>query len=142
MGHRRTFAQIGQVKLQLHRFNMDDEDRELHDHPWWALSMILVGGYVEERRVGERGNETRWKVFPPGSVNVIRPTTQHRVKLVDRCCWTLIVTGPKVRDWGFWRRETDEWIPWMEFVERRQREYEASDHSGQFEGLSQFEDLI
>lgn len=36
--------------LYLHRFLRPDEDGELHNHPWrWAVSVMLAGGYAEER---------------------------------------------------------------------------------------------
>ena len=33
--------------LYLHKFLRDDDDRALHDHPWWFASLILRGGYTE-----------------------------------------------------------------------------------------------
>ena len=33
--------------LYLHVFHRSDEDRELHDHPWGFVSLILWGGYYE-----------------------------------------------------------------------------------------------
>src|SRR5690606_37136256 len=33
--------------LYLHQFLRDDDDRALHDHPSWAASFMLQGGYVE-----------------------------------------------------------------------------------------------
>ena len=35
------------INLYLHRMLRDDDDRALHDHPWWFVSIILAGGYVE-----------------------------------------------------------------------------------------------
>ena len=33
--------------LYLHKFLASDDDRALHDHPWWNISIILKGGYIE-----------------------------------------------------------------------------------------------
>lgn len=33
--------------LCVHRFLRSDYERALHDHPWWFLSLVLAGGYVE-----------------------------------------------------------------------------------------------
>ena len=33
--------------LYLHRVLRSDDDRALHDHPWWNLSYIVDGGYTE-----------------------------------------------------------------------------------------------
>jgi hypothetical protein len=35
------------INLYLHRMVRDDDARALHDHPWWFMSIILAGGYVE-----------------------------------------------------------------------------------------------
>lgn len=35
------------VNVYLHRMLRDDDDRALHDHPWWFVSIILWGGYIE-----------------------------------------------------------------------------------------------
>lgn len=40
------------IGVYLHRFHRSDVDRELHSHPWaWSYSIILAGGYIEERRM-------------------------------------------------------------------------------------------
>src|ERR1700761_128148 len=38
----------------LHRFVSSDTDEELHNPPWEATSLILAGGYREERCVDRR----------------------------------------------------------------------------------------
>ena len=86
----------------LHRFLGSDEPGRFHDHPWtWGLSLILRGGYVEERRRREDPATTR-RWLGPGRINLIRPHVFHRVELRDgRPAWTLFIHGPKVRRWGF-----------------------------------------
>lgn len=38
--------------VYLHHFHSSDQGDELHSHPWsWGLSLVLAGGYVEERVV-------------------------------------------------------------------------------------------
>lgn len=37
------------VAVFLHHFHASDGERALHNHPWPGLSLILRGGYVEER---------------------------------------------------------------------------------------------
>lgn len=86
----------------LHHFVGSDSPTEFHDHPWsWALSFVLRGGYVEDRR--GRHDPTivrRW--VSAGRFNRIPPHIFHRVELRDgRPAWTLFVHGPKIRKWGF-----------------------------------------
>lgn len=103
--------------IYLHRFHRSDSDRELHSHPWrWALSLILVGGYREERR---RGLKVVSRDVKAGQFNYIRHSDRHRVDLLAPDGWSLIVVGPKVSSWGFWSRETLEETPWREFLARK-----------------------
>ena len=86
----------------LHHFVGSDAATEFHDHPWsWSVSLVLRGGYIEERR--RRDDSTakrRW--LGPGRFNLILPGMFHRVELHDRRpAWTLFIHGPKVRNWGF-----------------------------------------
>lgn len=108
----------------LHYFHQGDKDPELHNHPWyWSLSLILIGGYWEERRTG-RGIIS--KVFGPGSFNIVRHTDFHRVELLkpNEGAWTLFLAGFGGRvpedDWGFWDRQTNEYVPWRVFIARRE----------------------
>ena len=101
-----------------HRFVRGDEDRELHNHPWkWSISLILAGGYQEERMM-KGGKVTTFKVMP-GSINFIRDNDYHRVDLLEEDCWTLFITGPKTQSWGFLNRETLTVTPWREFIRNK-----------------------
>lgn len=88
--------------VYLHKFLRHDDDRALHDHPWWFLSVVLKGTY---REVLRDGIESSWrKRF---SFALRKPTYQHRVVLREDegkplPCWTLVLTGPRIREWGFW----------------------------------------
>ncbi len=104
----------------LHHFHRDDEARELHSHPWkWSVSLILSGGYREERL--ERGwPSVRERVFRPGNINVLTNDVFHRVELLDVFggCWTLFVHGPKNKNWGFLDRDTREFTDWRAFFQK------------------------
>lgn len=106
-------------RVHLHRFLRPDKDREVHSHPWaWAWSLVLCGGYLEERR----GDADRLEAIArrPGSVYPVWPDTYHRVaRLFQRDCWTLFVSGPVVQSWGFWSPDTGEYTPWREFFARK-----------------------
>jgi hypothetical protein len=98
--------------IYLHRFNNSDEDRALHDHPWVSLGWILSPqGYLEATKrhgvVARFGGSLTWRL----------PTTAHRVILRDnRPVYTLFLTGPVVREWGF--HCPNGWRHWKEFVSR------------------------
>lgn len=107
----------------VHEFQRGDMDDEVHNHPWkLSCSLILAGGYIEERAFYKEG---RWslksKTFRPGMINVISDHDFHRVALLEgKTTWTLFVAGPQTgQSWGFLDIPTGEFVPWREFVARR-----------------------
>jgi len=114
------------IGVYIHRFHQSDGDRALHNHPWrWAISLIIAGGYREERRtsspdrVGDYWKENlSVEVFEyrPGDLNVLTSETFHRVDLFEDDAWSLFIVGPKFSHWGFWNRATSEMTPWRTFL--------------------------
>lgn len=101
--------------IYLHQIRRDDDDRALHDHPWWNISIVLRGGYEE---ITAKGRKWRGR----GSVVFRRAASAHRLALPVRdggirYCWSLFITGPVVRTWGFHCPQG--WRPWREFVDAR-----------------------
>ncbi len=92
--------------IYLHKIMHDDDDRALHDHPWWSVSFLLKG---QLREVLE--NKVRYpKLFIP----VVRcAKLSHRLEVV-KPSWTLFITGPVIRDWGF--HCAKKWVHWSDFV--------------------------
>ncbi|ORA62180.1 hypothetical protein [Mycobacteroides franklinii] len=95
------------LNIYLHQFIRSDDDRALHDHPWWFWSFVLAGHYYEHREDGKR-IKRHWL-----SMAYRAAKTRHRVELPksndpmsllerEDCCWTIVITGPRTRDWGFW----------------------------------------
>lgn len=99
--------------IYLHKILRDDDDRALHDHPWWNVSIVLRGGYREITPTGS-------KMRRPGSVVFRRATAIHRLELpvinaTISYCWSLFITGRRVRTWGFHCPKG--FVPWHEFVD-------------------------
>lgn len=113
-------ARLGGWCLYLHRFHRGDADTELHNHPWWCASLVLVGGYREERL----GADGPVRVFErrPGGVNVIARDVFHRVELDRGECWTLFLHATAAQPWGFIDRATRAFTPWREFFARKAAE--------------------
>lgn len=102
--------------LYLHRFFLPDLDRALHNHPWrWAVSLVLSGGYTEERRLADGRVITRR--LGPLSVNLLRHDSFHRIAELHGEPWTLFLVGPKVSTWGF--LEGGKYIPWRDRLRAR-----------------------
>lgn len=97
--------------IYLHQILKSDDDRALHDHPWVNVSILLRGSY---REVTPRGEFVR----KAGSLVFRRAKASHRL-VVDsgKCVWTLFVTGPVIREWGF--HCPNGWRHWKQFVNER-----------------------
>ena len=81
--------------VRLHHWLGPDDDRAPHDHPWSFRTFVLKGGYLD--------------ASPSGDVHLKAPATrkvqaehQHTVYPDAGGAWTIIVTGRKTRNWGFW----------------------------------------
>lgn len=95
--------------VYLHRILRSDDDRALHDHPWWNVSVVLQGGYYEVMPAvpdlyiyGWRNTIKKWRGI--GSIVFRSSKAIHRLELpahAPRETWTLFITGPKVKEWGF-----------------------------------------
>lgn len=101
--------------VYLHKILRDDDDRALHDHPWWNVSIVLKGSYDEVvpnfkalktpfTRMADTPTVTKRR--GPGSVIFRRATTCHRLVIPvqgggQKYCWSLFITGPTIRKWGF-----------------------------------------
>ena len=116
--------------IYLHQVVRDDDDRALHDHPWASCSIILAGGYNEVllhpapkpgRRKGAQPCLVR-RFRAPGAILFRGARALHRLELprgqhdpaYARPCWTLFLTGPRLRHWGF--ACEDGWVHWRDFT--------------------------
>lgn len=100
--------------VYVHQFLRSDDDRALHDHPWVNCSVLLRGSYVEHtiaaggvhhralRMAGEWCLRGAWRA--------------HRIELLPGTpCWTVFITGPRMRQWGF-HCPDEGWIHWKRFT--------------------------
>lgn len=114
------------LNCYLHQFIADDVDPVLHDHPWWSVSIVLKGGYYEIT-TGPDGTQER-RYYGPGSRRLRSAKFSHRIELprvkrvdgektveVLEPCWTLFLTGPRIRDWGF--HCPNGWKSWQDYCE-------------------------
>jgi hypothetical protein len=105
--------------IYLHKFLRDDDDRVMHDHPYISLSLIIKGSYVE-CTPGTNG-WTKRKTCKRWSLIFRRAVHRHRIELIEKSpAWTIFITGPRIRDWGFW---VNNWrfVGWKEFTDPKNR---------------------
>ena len=84
------------ISIRIHHIQRADSDRNLHDHPWNARTIILQGGYTEERVTG--GLIER----KPGDTARLNFGEYHRITEVEEGgAWTIFITGKYRGTWGF-----------------------------------------
>lgn len=123
------------LNIYLHQFLRDDDDRALHDHPWPWCSILLRGAYIEHT-IAAGGIHHREARYVP-SIKFSGARRAHRIELMPRWwmadtfddamampddqayakaeCWTLFITGPRIRSWGFHCRSG--WVHWRDFTD-------------------------
>lgn len=83
------------LNVYLHQFLHDDEDRALHDHLWWFISIMLWGSYMEI--LPSPGAVWPLRVRNAGSIAYNPATHTHRVKLQEKFAATRINNASKPR---------------------------------------------
>lgn len=102
--------------VRVHQIVRGDADRECHCHPFWFLSFIFRGGYIEHRIDGTS------RRFTAPAILFRNAHELHRLELIDgQPAWTFVIVGRLQRGWGFLTRDQG-WIPWEKFVERKKLE--------------------
>ena len=113
--------------VYVHKFLRSDDDRAHHDHPWlFNASWLLEGEYVEHTITG--GGVLVQTHRQAGDVKFRLGKAPHRLELIGIegdppdvpfvvavPCWTLFITGPRVRQWGFYCADRG-WVHWKKFT--------------------------
>lgn len=112
------------VGFYVHMFYRPDAEPWLHDHPRKLKSLIVSGGYVEERGTLILQTDDDGAVILPSKFSLLKHqrireagdwvdipiSTKHRIVhlLKVPTITFLIITRKKERTWGFWIEENDE----------------------------------
>lgn len=94
--------------IRLHHIRLPDYGKELHDHPFDFVSIVVKGWYIEKLM---HGPFVRHALGLPRyrkaeSAHVITDVSKGGV-------WTLVFRGPIRRSWGFW--QNGKWVPHSEY---------------------------
>lgn len=101
--------------IYLHHFLRSDDDRALHDHPSWNISLLLQGEYTEWSIAA--GGVHSFVVRKAGQFKFRFARAAHRIELHNGPCWSLFINGAKLRTWGF--HCPNGWRPWQQFVDEK-----------------------
>lgn len=88
-----TLLATPRFTVYLHRLRAFLPHPQCHDHPWSFIAVLLKGGYREF-------HDGVWTEHKPGTV-LFRPAEFSHNVVTTGVSWSLIVTGPKRRAWGF-----------------------------------------
>lgn len=96
--------------ILLHKIGGPDPGRDLHDHPWTFWSLVLKGGYLEERQATDEAillARTRFalpwvEARKRWSIRKMDLGDCHRIDVALPGTWTLLLIGPVRRGWGFY----------------------------------------
>lgn len=132
-----TLADTKLGKVMIHYFPPEVIDRDPHDHPWSFVTLVLRGEYRDESWFNPSFEARQASPFhiPPEGIKLterlragairFRPADHlHIVETDEKGCWTLVISGPLSRDWGFVRVgrgtgiDRGRWFPFKEYVER------------------------
>lgn len=120
--------------FRIHHIMRHDEDRDLHDHPWNARTIILLGWYTEERLdpatyfdMLTPGRPLLWredqddlcklsmKSRNPGDTARLYHGEYHRIDEVSPGgVYTLFITSKWRGDWGFLVNGVK--VPWRTYT--------------------------
>lgn len=83
--------------IRVHKWLHSDDLRHLHDHSWWYLTFIMKGHYTEFLENDKVDFVTRFQFR-------YRPLGHKHAVSIDpfKGCWSILLTGPEKREWGFW----------------------------------------
>ncbi len=94
--------------VRYHHIATSDPGRDLHDHPWDFVSLLLSGAYCETTADGAE------RIWRAGDVVVRKAEAAHRLDLLDGPMWTYVTTGPVRRRWGFHTEQG--WVHWSRYL--------------------------
>lgn len=106
--------------IYLHVMLRSDRAFALHDHPWWNISYILKGQYIEVTI--DKGGCERRKLRKAGDIVFRRATDAHRIEVAsgEPVC-SLFIKGPVTRQWGFHCPKAG-WTHWKAVMGQRGNE--------------------
>ena len=81
--------------IRLHHWISSDDPRHFHDHPWNFISLV-ISGYLIDRHPGGDSDRVTW------SISKFPARHKHTVMVPECGAWTIMLTGPVIRKWGFW----------------------------------------
>jgi hypothetical protein len=98
--------------VYLHNMLRSD-DVILHDHMYVSASLMLGDGLSEVYKLRPPSSATMKRDIAQGEI-VFRSSNLAHQLVVREPTWTVFVTGPRIKPWGFWCPRG--WKLWSDYV--------------------------
>jgi hypothetical protein len=104
------------LAVYLHHIHREDRDPDPHDHPWGFISLVLAGSYIERVWPDKRKPVAlRYlRLHERFTFGFLGRKSAHLITTIEAPLWTLVITGPRRGDWGFW--EAGRFVHWREYI--------------------------
>lgn len=100
--------------VRIHHIMREDQDRDLHDHPWNARTIVLRGFYIEQVPWASQGG-LQVRVKEAGDTGRLLFGEYHRICNVSPGgVWTLFITWQQRGEWGFMVDGAK--VPWRTYL--------------------------
>lgn len=124
--HRISLWKTSVFEIRLHWIVTPDWGEHTHDHPFDFVRAVLNGGYTERVvKVDPDDPQVvtlKTQEHKKGDISFVRAETQHLINEVHPDTFTLVVTGPKRRDWGF--QVGGSWVYWEDYIQQMEQRQE------------------
>jgi hypothetical protein len=119
-------AIVAGYTVRLQRWYPGHQDVHVHNHPWWFLSIVLRGGYVDDSRCRSCDNSGLMSgddaymmgmveectacdgrgggldLLRAPTIRFRRPEHAHSVIVSQKGCLNVLITGREELGWGYW----------------------------------------
>lgn len=95
--------------IYIHHILSSDEDRDPHDHPFSFQSLILKGSYMERAWYAPNFMAMHTATYLPGDVIKHQAKDAHKITLLTKEVWTLVLVSGREREWGY-RLKDGSWL--------------------------------
>lgn len=86
--------------IRLHHFFPDHLEDVAHDHPWWFITFVFKGGYIDYTCA--EGETVKTDYVDAIGFRYRSGDHQHMTRTDRRGAWTIVITGKLGKRWGFW----------------------------------------
>lgn len=97
----RTYLIFFGYSIRIHKWYRSDDKRYMHNHPWWFITFVIKGSY-KDVSLGLFKDIYQNDYLKRFHIRYRKPNHTHYVEIPKGGCTTILITGRKNKQWGFW----------------------------------------